>query len=72
MIRRLQIFIPDDLSEKELKLHLYNRVSEDPREESRVLIAELRRIKREIISEAEANPTELKVWLYEKSRRSTF
>lgn len=70
--RRLQIFIPDDLSDKELKLHLYTKVSEDPREESRLLITELKRLKREIISEAEANPTELKVWLYENQGEARF
>jgi hypothetical protein len=70
--RRLQIFIPDDLSDKELKLHLYTKVSEDPREESRQLITELKRLKREIISEAEANPTELKVWLYENQGEARF
>jgi hypothetical protein len=70
--RQLQIFIPDDLSDKELRLHLYTKVSEDPREDAKSLITELKRLKKEIISEAEANPRELKIWLYENQGEARF
>lgn len=70
--RRLQIFIPEDLSDKELKLHLYTKVSEDHRNEARELIANLKLLKSEIIAEAEANPTELKKWLYENQGEARF
>lgn len=70
--RQLNIFIPNDLTDKDLKLHLYNRVSEDPREIARQFILTLKEHKREIISEAEANPTELKVWLYENQGEARF
>nr|WP_288837604.1 hypothetical protein [uncultured Flavobacterium sp.] len=68
----LAIYIPRDLKDKELKLHLYNKVSEDQREESINFIAELKQQKREIISEAEANPEELKVWFYENQGEARF
>ncbi len=70
--RLLQIFIPSDLSDKELRLHLYIKVSEDPRDEARGFTTELKRLKREIISESEANPNELKVWLYENQGEARF
>lgn len=72
MCRRLAIYIPTDLKDKELKMHLYNKVSEDQREEARNFITELKQQKREIISEAEANPEELKVWFYENQGEARF
>ena len=59
----LNILIPDDLSDKELKLHLYTKVSEDHRDEAKEFIIELKKLKKEIISESEANPEALKIWL---------
>lgn len=70
--RTLNIFIPTDLTDKELRLHLYNKVSEDQRDIARQFIINLKQHKREIISEAEANPTELKVWLYENQGEARF
>lgn len=70
--KRLAIFIPGDLKDKELKLHLYNKVSEDQRDEARQFIIDLKQQKREIISEAEANPDELKIWFYENQGEARF
>jgi len=47
--RQLDIFIPTDLKTKELKLHLHNIVSEDPREEAKEFIATLKEHKRNIV-----------------------
>ena len=70
--RKLDIYIPSDLKNKVLKLHLYNKVSEDQRGEAREFIAELQDQKRIIIEEAEANPTELKRWFYENQGEARF
>lgn len=70
--RSLRIFIPTDLKDKELKEHLLNIVSEDQRPEARAFIAELKEFKRNIISEAEANPSELKKWFYENQGEARF
>lgn len=70
--RSLNIFIPRDLTDKALKLHLYNKVSEDLRPEAIEFISELKNIRTEIISEAEENPQELKVWLYENQGEARF
>ena len=70
--RELKIFIPDDLNPKELKTHLYNKLSEDQRAESKSFIKELDLLKKSIIQEAEDNPTELKKWLYENQGEARF
>jgi len=70
--RNLQIFIPADLKDEALKMHLYNIVLEDQREEARNFITALKTAKKEIISEAENNPNELKVWLYENQGEARF
>lgn len=70
--RSLRIFIPADLKNKELKEHLLYKVSEDQRPEARAFIAELKAFKRNIISEAEANPSELKRWFYENQGEARF
>jgi hypothetical protein len=70
--RSLNILIPSDLKNKALKEHLLNIVSEDQRTEARVFIATLREHKRAIISEAEANPSELKIWFYENQGEARF
>ena len=57
---------------KELKLHLHNIVAEDPRDEAKVFILELKAHKKTIIEEAEANPTELKKWFYENQGEARF
>ena len=70
--RKLEIFIPDDLNNKELKLHLYGKVSEDQRGDAKAFISELKQQKRKIIQEAENNPSELKKWLYENQGEARF
>ncbi len=70
--RSLNIFIPTDLKGKSLKLHLYNVVSEDHRNEAREFIRNLRDEKRQIIIEAEENPAELKKWFYENQGEARF
>lgn len=70
--RQLDIFIPRDLTPKELKLHLYNIVSEDPREQAKEFISHLQGHKRNIIAEAEENPSELKKWFYENQGEARF
>lgn len=70
--RKLNIFIPDDLNNKGLKLHLYGKVSEDHRVEAKEFISELKQEKRKIIQESEDNPAELKKWLYENQGEARF
>jgi hypothetical protein len=70
--RRLNIFIPDDLNPKGLKLHLYGKVSEDQRDDAKEFIATLKQEKKNIIQEAENDPVELKKWLYENQGESRF
>lgn len=70
--RKLNIFIPDDLNSKGLKLHLYGKVSEDQRDDAKEFISELKQEKRKIIQEAEDHPAELKKWLYENQGEARF
>jgi hypothetical protein len=70
--RTLRIFIPTDLKDDALKNHLYTIVSEDTRDEARDFIINLKDIKRQIINNSEANPNELKVWLYENQGEARF
>ena len=70
--RNLEILIPKDLKDKELKIHLYNRVSEDCREIAINFISDLRSRKLDIIEYSELNPQELKVWLYENQGEGRF
>lgn len=70
--RQLNIFIPTDLKPKELKLHLHNIISEDQREEAKAFILTIKEHKRNIITEAEENPTELKKWFYENQGEARF
>lgn len=70
--RNLKILIPDDMPDKHLKLHLYTKVSECHNNEAKELINELNGLKRQIICEAEQNPDELKVWLYENQGEARF
>ncbi len=70
--RQLNIYIPTDMKPKELKLHLYNIVSEDQRDDARNFITNLKEHKRTIIMEAEENPSELKKWFYENQGEARF
>lgn len=70
--RRLKIFIPDDLKDREMRTHLYNKVNEDPREEAKQFISDLKQRKRDIIAAAETNPNELKKWFYENQGEARF
>ena len=70
--RELSIFIPDDLSPKGLKLHLYGKVSEDGRPDAKEFIAKLKQEKKKIIQDAENDPAELKKWLYENQGEARF
>lgn len=70
--RELKVFIPKDLNDKDLKAHLYNKLSEDQRPEAKSFIKELDLLKKTIIQEAESNPSELKKWLYENQGEARF
>lgn len=70
--RELEIYIPNDMKPKNLKLHLYNKVYEDQREEAKDFISTLKQHKKNIITEAETNPKELKKWLYENQGEARF
>ena len=70
--RILNIFIPDDLNNKALKLHLLGKISEDRREYAKEFTSILKQEKQKIIQEAEANPAELKKWLYENQGEARF
>ena len=70
--RVLSIFIPDDLNPKELKLHLFNKLREDQRQEARSFVKELNDAKKEIMKESEKNPAELKKWFYENQGEARF
>lgn len=70
--RKLNIFIPEDLKKKALKMHLYNKLSEDQRDDAKEFINTLDGLKKEIILEAEENPTELKRWFYENQGAPRF
>jgi hypothetical protein len=70
--RRLDIMIPTDLKDKELKSHLYSRVKEDQSAEAKEFIEEIKSIKKSIIREAENDPAELKKWFYENQGEARF
>lgn len=70
--RVLEISIPKDLKDKALKLHLFNKVSEDQRAEAKNFIDNLKRHKKAIIEEAQENPYELKKWFYENQGEARF
>lgn len=70
--RSLNIFIPDDLNPKNLKLHLLNKLKEDPRKEAKNFVKQLSDAKKEIIEESERNPTDLKRWFYENQGEARF
>lgn len=70
--RSLEIFIPDDLNDKQLKVHLYNKVNEDHRDDAKEFITTLKDYKKNIILEAENNSNELKRWFYENQGAARF
>lgn len=70
--RTLKISVPTDLKDKALKLHLFNKVSEDQRDEAKDFIDVLKGHKKAIIEEAEENPSELKKWFYENQGEARF
>lgn len=70
--RKLNIFIPDDLNNRALKMHLRNKISEDQRDIAKNFIGKLKEEKQKIITEAEENPAELKQWFYENQGEARF
>ena len=70
--KNLKIFVPDDLSTKELKLHLLNKIKEDQREDAKRFVTTLKEEKKRIISDAEKKPHELKKWFYENQGEARF
>ncbi len=70
--RKLKIHIPTDLNNKDLKAHLYNKVSEDQRQEAIDFILDLTKHKKSILSESEKKPEELKRWFYENQGEARF
>ncbi len=70
--KELKIVIPDDLSDKALEQHLYNKISEDNSVSANKFIKEFKKLRKQIINEAEKNPKELKKWLYENQGEARF
>ncbi|PIF03475.1 MAG: hypothetical protein CSA86_05580, partial [Arcobacter sp.] len=68
----LGIVIPDDLSDKALEQHLYNKLSEHNSVSANKFVEEFRELRKTIINEAEQNPKELKKWLYENQGEARF
>lgn len=70
--KELNIIIPEDLSDKALEQHLYNKLSEDNSILANKFIVEFKKLRKQIINEAEQNPAELKKWLYENQGEARF
>jgi len=70
--RELDISVPDDLSDKALEHHLFNRLSEENSDSAKEFINEFKETRRQIIDEARQNPNELKKWLYENQGEARF
>lgn len=68
----LNIVVPNDMSDKALEQHLYNKLSEENSDLSNKFIIEYRELRKQIINEAEQNPAELKKWLYENQGEARF
>ncbi len=68
----LDIVVPDDMSDKALEQHLYNKLSEENSESAKEFVAEFKELRKQIINEAEQNPAELKKWLYENQGEARF
>lgn len=68
----LNIVVPEDMSDKALEQHLYNKLSEDNSDSANEFVSEFKELRRQIINEAEQNPNELKKWLYENQGEARF
>lgn len=68
----LRIIVPDDLSDKALEQHLYNKLTEENSNSAKEFVSEFKELRRQIINEAEQNPAELKKWLYENQGEARF
>lgn len=68
----LNIVVPQDMSDKALEQHLYNKLSEENSDSANAFVSEFKELRRQIINEAEQNPNELKKWLYENQGEARF
>lgn len=68
----LDIVVPDDMSDKALEQHLYNKLTEENSDLSNEFVMEYKELRKQIINEAEKNPAELKKWLYENQGEARF
>ncbi|MBY0541129.1 MAG: hypothetical protein K2P52_06935, partial [Campylobacterales bacterium] len=68
----LNIVVPEDMSDKALEQHLYNKLSEHNSNSANEFVREFKKLRRQIINEAEQNPDELKKWLYENQGEARF
>ncbi len=68
----LDIVVPDDMSDKALEQHLYNKLSEENSDSANEFVTEFKELRGKIINEAEKNPAELKKWLYENQGEARF
>jgi len=68
----LDIVVPEDMSDKALEQHLYNKLSEENSDSANEFVSEFKELRRQIINEAEQNPNELKKWLYENQGEPRF
>jgi len=70
--REIEISIPKNLKDDELKNILLKKLKEDQTNEAKEFICTLNNLKKEIISDSMENPNELKVWLYENQGEMRF
>jgi len=68
----LEIFIPLDLNDALLEQHLLNKLKEDVRPSAQSFVENIFTKRKQIIQEAEKNPTELKKWFYENQGEARF
>jgi len=70
--REIEISIPKNLKDDELKNLLLKKLKEDQTKEAKEFINILNNLKKEIINDSMENPNELKVWLYENQGEMRF
>jgi len=70
--REIEISIPKNLKDDELKNLLLKKLKEDQTKEAKEFINTLNNLKKEIINDSTENPNELKVWLYENQGEMRF
>lgn len=70
--REIEISIPKNLKDDELKNLLLKKLKEDQTDEAKEFISILNNLKKEIINDSMKNPNELKVWLYENQGEMRF